>query len=379
MVVIWVLLVILSRLEAAGVSPLRPLTPLEQQIPVWPPTAPLGVWLERVLVAPWARWDAHWYARIVAQGYQAGDGTTQFYPLYPLLATPLARLGWSPMVALTLISLGAGLGAVLLLERLARQETDAIRGRQAALAFLLFPVAFVLFAPYSEALFLLCAIASLYATRRGHWGLAGLAAALAALTRPQGLFLLPLIGIPLWRTQGLYRTLVALALPTLALAGWSLVRIAAIEGFPPAGEGLNAYLYAWLLSPHAHRVVPVQAFLWPWEALARALAKFLRAPDVDLAVNLVLAAWFLVLLAYGWRWMKEGERLYTLAVALSAFIYYTGPVHPYMGLPRHLWIAFPVFLALGRTRSPFARALPVIQIPAFFLTVILYALEAWVL
>ncbi len=109
MIGIWVLLLILTRIGAAWLSPLRPLTPLERALPAWPPVAPLPLWLERVLIAPWARWDAHWYARI-ATGVSRGDGTTQFYPF-----TRCWLCRWSgsasPMMALTLISLAAGLGA----------------------------------------------------------------------------------------------------------------------------------------------------------------------------------------------------------------------------------------------------------------------------
>lgn len=377
-IAIWVLVLILTRLVAAWLSLLRPLTFFEQTMPAWPPTAPFSLWLERVLVAPWARWDAHWYARIVAQGYQAGDGTTQFYPLYPLLAMPLAWLGLSPIVALMLVSLGASLGVILMFERMARWEMNSIRAREVTLAFMLFPVAFVLSAPYAEALFLLWAIVSVSAARQGRWGRAGLAAALAALTRPQGLFLLLPLGALLWRTRSTIRPFGSLFLPILALAGWSVYRITVIEGFHLPGKGLNVYVYSLLLSPHANQVVPSQAFLWPWEALGRALGKFLQGPDVDLTVNLVLAAWFLVLTARAWRWMNPGERLYTMAVVMSAFSYHTGPVHPYMGLPRHLWIAFPVFLAFGRSRSALTRVIPAVQIPAFFFMIILYVLEAWV-
>lgn len=378
MIGIWALVLILTRIEAAWLSPLRPLTPLERALPAWPPVAPFPLWLERVLIAPWARWDAHWYARIATGGYRAGDGTTQFYPLYPLLAMPLVRLGLPPMVALTLISLAAGLGAVLLFESAARRGMEPARARRATLAFMLFPTGFVLFAPYSEALFLLLAIGSIGAAQERRWGLAGLLAALATLTRPQGIFLLLPLAWSLLEVGGRLRDTGFLLLPLLALGGWSLVRIAAIDGLSLTGHGFNAYLYALLLSPHANQVVTHQAFIWPWEAMGRALGKLVREPDVDLVLNLILAAWFVALTLRAWRWMDGGERLYTLAVALAAFSYHTGPVHPYMGLPRHLWIAFPAFLALGRIRSRWLSILPALQMPALFFAIIPYVLEAWV-
>ena len=33
----------------------------------------------------WQRWDALWYQHLAEAGYQAGDGSTAFYPLYPFL------------------------------------------------------------------------------------------------------------------------------------------------------------------------------------------------------------------------------------------------------------------------------------------------------
>jgi len=37
------------------------------------------------LLSTWQRWDALWYQQIAEHGYHAGDGTSAFYPLYPLL------------------------------------------------------------------------------------------------------------------------------------------------------------------------------------------------------------------------------------------------------------------------------------------------------
>src|SRR5512147_41972 len=82
---IWLGLRVLMSLWAALVSPLRPLTDLEDKIALWPPVAPLGAWLERVLLAPWQRWDVDTYLWIVERGYRADDGSAQFHPLLPWL------------------------------------------------------------------------------------------------------------------------------------------------------------------------------------------------------------------------------------------------------------------------------------------------------
>ncbi|MDW8065761.1 MAG: mannosyltransferase family protein [Anaerolineae bacterium] len=407
----WLLVLISTRILGAMLSGIRPLTDLERSVPLWPPAFPLTRWLERALIAPWDRWDVEWYARIVTQGYQAGDGTTQFYPLYPLTAALLTRLGLPPIVALTLVSLAAGLGAMLLFERLARRDMDLIRARRATLAFMLFPAGIALFVPYSESMFLLGAIGSAWAARAGRWEWVGLLAAVATLTRPQGLFLLLLLGPRIWTAQaggwrwmGLWmafvallrprglcswlltnlrprtrirRAILALATIPMALLLWHGYRILRLEGeLPDVGAGL--WIYVLLLSPHAHRVVPIQEFTWPWEAMRRALIHFIRAPDLDLAVNLSVALLFLTLTGLAWGRMDGGERLYTAAVVLSALSYHTGPVHPYMGLPRHLWIAFPVFLGLGRRGGRTLQVLPALEMPGLLFLAGLFVLHAWV-
>ncbi|MER3399856.1 MAG: hypothetical protein C4313_01770 [Thermoflexus sp.] len=376
LLLLWIVLAVLSRLMAAVVSPIRPLTALEQAVALWPPAPPYERWLERALIAPWVRWDAEWYGRIVEQGYRAGDGTLQFYPLYPLLALPLARRGLSPAAALTLVSLAASLGVMRLLPLVVDGDLPAVR--RAALLLWTFPTAFVLFAPYAEAVFLCMAIGSFAAMGRGRWGWAGLAAALAALARPQGIFL----GLPLAWTLARQRALRsggwALALPALGFGGWHFYRIAVWEGLPPPGSGLHDWIYGLLLSPSATRVVPVQAFLPPWEAMGRALERFAAAPDLDLGVNLAVALWWLLLAAAAWGPMTGAERLYTAAVALAAFSYHTGPVHPYMGLPRHLFLAFPVFTALGRRPARWIDGLPIPQMAGWSLLIGLYGLHTWV-
>jgi len=95
------------------------------------------------------------------------------------------------------------------------------------------------------------------------------------------------------------------------------------------------------------KVVPTQAFLWPWQALALALMRLWQAPDRELSVNLVLSLGFLLAVIFSWRRLRLSYRLYVLAITLISFSYHTGMLHPYMGLPRHLFLAFPVFIGLA--------------------------------
>jgi len=65
---VWLFWRFLTSLAAAAFSVLKPITALEKQLLVWPPAQNFPAWLERVLVAPWARYDAVWFEQILTQG-----------------------------------------------------------------------------------------------------------------------------------------------------------------------------------------------------------------------------------------------------------------------------------------------------------------------
>ncbi len=52
------------------------------------------------LVSFWQRWDALWYQHLAQSGYHAGDGSTAFFPLYPLWFSPLMSVGRYVLVVL---------------------------------------------------------------------------------------------------------------------------------------------------------------------------------------------------------------------------------------------------------------------------------------
>lgn len=109
LVICWLCLQVLLSLLAAVVSVSKPQNRLEATTPLWPPTAPLTRWLERVWLSPWERWDAEYFLKIAERGYRADDGTAQFHPLYPLLgwliyrAMALADVVWDWLEPRTLV------------------------------------------------------------------------------------------------------------------------------------------------------------------------------------------------------------------------------------------------------------------------------------
>jgi hypothetical protein len=385
---LWLALRVLTSLWAALVSPLRPDSPVEQVIPLWPPSISFPLWLERTLLAPWQRWDVTYYLGIVQHGYRLDNGSAQFHPLFPWLAQALTWVTGQPLLALWLVSSLATLALLLAYERLARLDLSRRATRLSILIFVFFPPAFIFFAPYSESLFLLWAVLSFFWARKRRWWLAGLAGALATLTRQQGLFLILPLAWELWEAaerqprQAItaWRDWLSLSLISLSFLLWIIYRAVALHDLQVDFSSLQALIYSVVISPSSSQVVPYQAFLWPWQALWLALAKLWRAFEISLAIDLALASVFLALLALAWKRMRLSYRIYAITITLVSFAYHTGPFYPYMGLPRHLLLAFPVFIGLGAVLRRRWQQLMIIGLGGLgiFFLLMLYVIRGWV-
>jgi hypothetical protein len=157
-------------------------------VPGWPAHQIAAGWQNVFTV--WERFDALWFLRIASQGYRATDGSLAFFPLFPLLTRWVSWVvGGHPLAGGLIVSNAASLGATVALYELTRRELSERTARGAVLFLTFFPTSFFLVAPYSESLFLFLALVSLLAARRSQWWLAGLAGALAALTRNLGVLL----------------------------------------------------------------------------------------------------------------------------------------------------------------------------------------------
>lgn len=435
---LWLFLRVLLSFWAALVSVYAPKSAIEHALPLWPPTEPLNLWLERVILQPWLRRDVVHYLAIIERGYRLDDGSAQFHPLYPWVSAFVAgALNISALAGLLLVSSLCGLALLLAFERLALLDLDPGAARWAAVFLALFPVSYVIFAPYTEAMFLLWAVLALYYARQGSWLAAGLVGALAALTRQQGIVLLLPLLWELW-VQGRadmrrQQAEDSADLPNTlqlkeqsdsgspGLAGAEQVRFAVTRPGPanvlrwaiqpstlrallclaliPAGYGLfklyrsfvlgemvadfggvQQLIFSLLISPSSNLVVPVQGIVPPWQALFAAFS-VLGGPDGYVtAIDLSFGLLFVLLTALSLRHMRGSYRIYSLAILLLSFSYYTGPVYPYMGLPRHCLLAVPVFLGLPNLlRRPSLHLLYTgLGLFGSLLLTSLYVSEGWV-
>ncbi|HEY3543724.1 MAG TPA: mannosyltransferase family protein [Gaiellaceae bacterium] len=304
--------------------------------------------LGSLLFGVFAQWDAGWFIRIAKHGYDIKQSAA-FFPLYPLAVRALAFLLRSHLAAGVVISLVSAAWAATILRRLARS-------RDAVVLIALYPIAYVFTAVYSDALFLLLAIAAFDAARRGSSLAAGVLGGLAVATRLLGLALLPALAWLLWRRGR--RALAPLLLLPAALGAYMLYLQ---EHFHDAFAFATAEHDVWLR--HTPALGPLQGL---WDAVhagEQGLAQLvLHLPEAGYGkpeqwavwnlTNLVLLVIAAVLTWVAWQRLGAAYGLYsaaTLVIALSS----PAAVVPLVSLPRFLLADFPLFIVL----APYRRAL----------------------
>ncbi len=203
-------------------------------------TTPVSV---AALIRRWAQWDGGAFVSIAQHGYTTAQ-LTAYFPLYPgaiRLTALLIGPHWAT-AALLVSNLGALLafiGVALLAAQVAPEGEGRQVARVAVLLFAAYPLAFFLFAAYSDGLFAGLIVFALLFSLRRRWGWAACFGLLAGLCRPTAPALLAPL---LWEAFQAYREARGASTPRQALraAAPALAAIAA----PLIGIGTyGAYLW----------------------------------------------------------------------------------------------------------------------------------------
>jgi putative flippase GtrA len=169
---------------------------------------PRRSWYPSLLHHPFAllsAWDGRWYRMVAERGYlpvPSHQSDTAFFPLFPLLTDALRALGLPLDAAGILIANASLLFGLAALYELTRLWLDEQSARRAAIYAAIFPVGYVFSMAYPEALVLSAMALAGVLAARGRWRAAAIAAAAAALARPEAILLvLPLgaLGVQAWR------------------------------------------------------------------------------------------------------------------------------------------------------------------------------------
>ena len=309
--------------------------------------------LRTFLLEPWYFWDVHYYVEIVRNGYQPGAATANFHPLYPWISTLVALVIREPLFSLLLVSSIACILLVICFYRLAVLDIDEQQAWQAAALLLVWPASVAVFIPYTEALFLLLSVYCLFSARHQKFWLAGVSGALASLTRQQGVFLMLPLAWEIWESSGrqwsktLRNSLPVLLVPA-GYVVWVVYRAVAINDVHPDFSSMQQFIHTVMISPSSYEITEHHAFLPPWSMLWRSIIDLWHGGvSAGAYVDAALGAAFIGLLVLSWRYMRTSYRVYCVAIVLVSLSFYGGNVNPYIALPRHLLLAFPVFIGLA--------------------------------
>jgi len=335
------------------------------------------------LLNSWNHWDATNYVRIAQYGYQ-NVYDLAFFPLFPALIWTFGHLlgNWSYLLAGTVISNLALLGALFVIYQLAVESLGEQVAYRTLLYLCIFPTAFFFFAAYNESLFLLLTAGAFLAMRRQRWWLAGILGMLAALTRSAGLFLVIPYLWELWVSQG----------SITATRQKILLRFLPIVLIP---LGMAFYcLYCWNAWGDPFAFATVQShwarhLSWPWLGILVSLYElfwvqpFGSFNEVHIVLDLSATIGFIVLAILSWRKLRL-RTSYNLWLGILIFY---GLIYP--ALTRHdvvqsnqrfvleMFPAFFVLAALGVKHPRLHEALMLI-FPLLLATLsILFVTNRW--
>jgi hypothetical protein len=289
-------------------------------------------------------WDGLWYLRIAREGYPRfippdityfqPEARAAFFPLYPAVVrwTDAVLPGGDTAAALA-VNAVLSVIAVVLVGLLARRLFGIEVATTAMVLFCVFPGSFVLTYAYSEALLIVLSAACLLLLLDRRWVLAGIAAALATATRPNGLALALACAVAAFEAIRTRREWSALVAPVLAPIGYI--------GFQVWLAGHTGEATPWW---RVQREAWDEGWSFGWAAVER-VGHFLVGPfssptsaiTVATLASLGLGVWAM------WRFpMPAPVGAYTIGIVVLMLVPSTVTARP-----RFLFTAFPLLIAVA--------------------------------
>lgn len=312
----------------------------------------------------WRHWDAKAYADIANLGYWTPQSTA-FFPLYPMLikATTLIigkHLALAELLVSNLGTLAAFIGLGLWA---AQEERTPGAAPRAIKALAIYPLAFFLFAGYTEGLFLALVIFAFFFARRGEWHWVVLCGFLAGLTRPTAAALILPLGYEYGRQHGWWQR-VAWTLRDWRERirdGWRQAAVGvAVVGAVPAGFALyEAYLIHRFHDPavilNSEHTYWHHQTMFPLATVVAAARQVFSTPlwtywQAHQMLDLIPLLAFATIAVVAARRIPLAYTIYTagvlyLAIASPITVGYPDML---MSAGRYMLAAAPIFLIIGR-------------------------------
>jgi hypothetical protein len=265
----------------------------------------------------------------------AAESSGASFGIYPWLTYELTRLAGgvirSPATPALVVSWLAFAGAMVMLRSVAQLDMDDERAEGAALLAAVFPFASTFGQANADALFLLFALAAFNGFRQGQWITGGISGALATVTLPAGILMLPALAWTGWQRErrASIGLLVSLGVTACGLLGYFTYLY--YRNGPPGGWAAAMDQWGFFHFLEA-----------PWTAFQRLHASH-QSPVEALSGG--LAVIFLVAVPVVWWRFDGGYALYMLAMLWMAV---TSGRHAELG--RACALMFPVFMLVAGVR-----------------------------
>jgi Gpi18-like mannosyltransferase len=309
--------------------------------------------------------DGPHYMYLAQHGYSnQGDPANfiVFFPLYPLLVRLITFDFAYVNLSGIIVSLIASVTAVVYLFKITLLDFSDGVAKKAVLFLCIFPTAYFLIAPFTEALFLALAISSLYYARKNSWAFAGILAFLASLTRIAGLLLLPVLAVEYlhqkqWKLKEIKLKFFWVTLPIFGFLIYLLINFQVTGNF-----------FAFLDVERVHWYQTLN----PFEGLGRAL----MALDGNYPSNIINGYAQILFAVFGLMMIFV---CFKLKLRLSYQVYLvlnwmlTVSTSFWISIPRYMIIMFPMFIALGMlsSKKPLGKLL-LVSVAAVFLVALFF-------
>jgi hypothetical protein len=298
----------------------------------------------------WNRWDAPHYLDLAREGYVSEGVEARwivFYPLYPWLVRAATLVLRDELLGAFFVSTIASLAAGLLLYRLARLDEQESVARASVFFMFVFPTSYFLHIGYTESLFIALALGAFLAARGGRWWAAGLLGALAALTRVNGLLLVPALACEAWEEYGRAgrRRRVEWLWIACVPAGFAVYLLINLKTHGNAFAFLKMQDEFW----YKHLTWPWVGVMGSWKSIR------LRAPSDAQMVG--CQELFFVLLGLGltvWSWLRL-RASYAVWMTCNWLLWTSTKF--VLSVPRYTLVLFPAYFLLARA----ARSRPVLN------------------
>ena len=333
------------------------------------------------IISSWANFDGVHYLTIAREGYDASHLISAFFPVFPLFIRIVSVLPGSTLFWGLMISHIAFISTLLIWTKFFNEMYSNKVVVLSTLLLLAFPTSFFFGSVYSESLFLLLVLSSLYVAYKGNFLLSGLLAAGATANRIVGIWLIVALGFELLEQQGIFsqkvnrdkvkkliqQQWIQFAKISLGLSGLFGYMIYLGDKY---SDPLKFYhVQSEFGSGREESLVLLPQVVWRYlkilvTANPQSFAYYAAAQE--LIISLIVLG--VLIMAYKYR-TKANIRLSWLVFSAGAYITptLTGTLS---SMPRYVLVCFPVFLLAGWFLSDKPRLfLPLFLISVVFLII----------